>query len=349
MASGIITLSSNKDVLEGRIVWSSTSNGSSANSSNVYAEIQARRNDGYETKGTWTGTLNINEDKREFSNSSTTVGSTWVTMKSFTITKVHNSDGTGNCWISGWVNGPSGTSMEGYGVEGGQTVALDTIPRYATITSFSVKSKTLTSVTLQFSAYSTLDWVQYMFEGGSWTDLNANNTITGLSPNTTYKIRIQVRRKDSKLWTTSSYISVTTYDIGKITSASNFNHGDSTTISITNPSGSSLNLVMKIGSTQIISKTPTTGSNLITFRDTELDKIYKLYGSGNTLTATFILTTAGTYTNSKTATITLKGNQKTAYTAVSGTKKRAKVFVGVNETVKRAVVWIGNNGRKRCI
>ena len=105
---------------------------------------------------------------------------------------------------------------------------------------------------------------------------------------------------------------------------------------------------MKIGNTQIQSKSVSVGNNTISFNDTELDNIYKLYGSGNTLTATFILTTAGSYTNSKTCTITLKGNQKTAYVGASG-KKRAKVYVGVNGIVKRAVVWIGNNGRKRCI
>ena len=55
MASGTITFSTTREVLEGRINWSSSSNGSSANSSNVWGELQVRRNDGYTTTGTWTG------------------------------------------------------------------------------------------------------------------------------------------------------------------------------------------------------------------------------------------------------------------------------------------------------
>ena len=105
---------------------------------------------------------------------------------------------------------------------------------------------------------------------------------------------------------------------------------------------------MNIGNVRIQSKPITAGSNIVSFNDTELDNIYKLYGRGNTLTATFILTTAGSYTNSKTCTITLRGNQKTAYVGQNG-KRRAKVYVGTSSGVKRAVVWIGNNGRKRCI
>ena len=227
--------------------------------------------------------------------------------------------------------------------------SLDTIPRYAKITSHSVSSTGLNSITINWSADSNCDAVQYSLNGGAWTGTNGTTyTIGGLSPNTSYRIKTRVRRTDSQLWTESSEITGTTKDIGKISSVNNFNHGDSTVINITNPSGSSLSLVMKIGNTQIQSKSVSVGNNTISFNDTELDNIYKLYGSGNTLTATFILTTAGNYTNSKTCTITLRGNQKTTYVGQNG-KKRAKVYVGVNGSVKRAVVWIGNNGRKRCI
>lgn len=230
-----------------------------------------------------------------------------------------------------------------------QSWSLDTIPRYAKITSHSVASSGLNDIKVNWGADSTCDAVQYSLNGGSWTGTSGSPyTISGLSPNTSYSIKTRVRRKDSQLWTESSTITGTTKDIGKISSVDNFNHGDSTVINITNPSGSSLNLAMKIGNTQIQNKSVSAGNNTISFNDTELDNIYKLYGSGNILTATFILTTAGSYTNSKTCTITLKGNQKTTYIGSNG-RKRAKIYVGVNGTVKRAVVWIGNNGRKRCI
>ena len=101
---------------------------------------------------------------------------------------------------------------------------------------------------------------------------------------------------------------------------------------------------MKISNTQIFSKTVTTSTKSITFNDTELDKIYKLYGSGSSLTATFVLTTASTYTNSKTCTITLKGNQKTIRENVSGSWKRGKTWINVNGTWRRCVVWQNING-----
>lgn len=228
-----------------------------------------------------------------------------------------------------------------------QSWNLDTIPRYANFTSHYIAATGLNNITVNWNADSNCDAVQYSLNGGSWIATSGTSyIISGLSPNTSYSIKTRIRRTDSGLWRESETITGTTKDIGKITSVNNFEHGSSTNIVITNPSNSSLSLVMKIGNTQILNKSISTGTNVINFSDAELDNIYKLYGSGNTLTATFILTTAGTYTNSKTATITLKGNQKTAY--VTG-KKRAKVYVGVNGTVKKAVIWIGNNGKKRCI
>lgn len=62
---------------------------------------------------------------------------------------------------------------------------------------------------------------------------------------------------------------------------------------------------MKIGDAQILSKNVSAGSNTISFSDTELDNIYKKYGTGSSLTVTFIVSGSG-YTNSKTCTITLK-------------------------------------------
>ena len=344
MASGIITLSSNNSKLEGRIVWSSSSNGSSANSSQVTGNLQVRRIDGYTTKGTWTGSMNIGGRINTFSHSATSVGSDWVSMISFTDTRNHNNDGTGECYYEGIVNAPSGTALAGTVVSGNKIVTLDKIPRYASI-SHSLNSTGLNSVKVNWSSDSTCDLLQYSLNGGSWVSTSGNPyTISGLNPNTTYKIKTRVRRKDSQLYSQTGELSATTKDIGRISSVSNFEHGSGTSISITNPSGASLNLVMKIGNTQIFSKTVTTSTKSISFSDTELDKIYKLYGSGSSLIATFILTTAGTYTNSKTCKITLKGNQKTIRENVSGTWRRGKTWININGTWRRGVVWINING-----
>lgn len=227
-----------------------------------------------------------------------------------------------------------------------------------TIYSFTVTSRTVNSITCSFTCSRADTWYYRKaqdagFTQGSTTGVTSGSfTLTGLTPNTTYTISFIARNWVSQSAGTYKdafrQLDSSTYDIGKISSVSNFNHGDNTTLIATNPSGASLNLTIKIGNTQVASKSVTTGTNTISFTDSELDSIYRLYGSSNSQTATFILTTIGTYTNSKTATVTLTGNQKTAYTGASG-KKRAKVYVGVGGSVKRAVVWIGNNGRKRCI
>lgn len=101
---------------------------------------------------------------------------------------------------------------------------------------------------------------------------------------------------------------------------------------------------MKIGSVQILSKTMNTGTNTISFTDTQLDTIYRLYKSNNTLTATFILTTEGNYINSKTCTVTLNGNQKTVRRNVGNSWKRGKVYINVNGIWKKAVIWINISG-----
>lgn len=128
-ASGAISLGSD-GALSGQIQWVSTSNGSSANSSNVSATLQIRRNDGYTTTGTFTGSLNINGDNRGWSwNGSLSSG--WVSVSAFTVTVGHNSDGTKVCYIGGSGTGPSGTSLAGKTVSGGANVTLDKIDRYA--------------------------------------------------------------------------------------------------------------------------------------------------------------------------------------------------------------------------
>ena len=53
----------------------------------------------------------------------------------------------------------------------------------------------------------------------------------------------------------------------------------------------SMNLKMKIGNNQIISITPSKGTNTITFTQNQLDAIYRLYENNSSLTATFTVMT----------------------------------------------------------
>lgn len=252
-----------------------------------------------------------------------------------------------NGYLKFEITGGIGTSSVNATGEDDWTIAL-----YANITA-SVSRRSYNSITINWSTDANVSTFQYKLNSGSWIDAETNInkrsgsfTITNLTPNTSYKISFDALRIDGD-WSTHGgidvYVNTSTYDIGKISSVPGFEHGSNAVVTITNPSGAALSLEMSIGATEILSASPTAGTNQISFTQAQLDKIYKLYGSSNSLTATFVLNT-GTYTNTKTATITLTGNQKTAHTS----QGRARVYVGANG-VKPTVVWVGNNGNRRCI
>lgn len=235
-----------------------------------------------------------------------------------------------------------------------QSWALDTIPRY--ITSWDVQLiAELNTVKIIWKTNESCRNIKFGIDESKMNEKNVvsaggTEVISNLSPNTEYTVYINFERNDSKLYLPKNQTyKIKTKDYAKITDAKNFIHGDGTTIQITNPASLSLNLEMKIGSNSILTKTNVvTGTNSISFSDTELDKIYKLYGNSNSLTVTFIVSGSG-YTNSKTCTVTLAGNQKTSFLKVNNSIKRAKIFVCVNGQIKRAVAWTCQNGKiKRC-
>lgn len=230
---------------------------------------------------------------------------------------------------------------------------------YATI-SASVASRSFNSVRINWSTDANVDEFQYKLGNGNWiyaeTNIDKRSgsfTIPNLAPDTAYKISFDARRKDSQQWSTwgnkGTSVNTTTYDIGKISSVQGFNHGDNANLTITNPSGAILSLEMKIENTQVLTKSVVAGENTIDFTENQLDSIYRLYSSSNTLSAAFILTT-GNYTDTKTATITLTGNQKTGHKKINNEWKRSKRWLKVNGEWKRCVRWSNINGNwKRCI
>lgn len=135
MASGTITLTkSGSGSLGGRITWESVSKGTEANASEVTAKIQVYKPNGYTTTGTWKGSLKVGGTSKSISVHKE-IGSSWVTLATVTATVSHNADGSGECYIYGKINGPTETTVEGTSVSKTSTVALDTIPRQAVMTS----------------------------------------------------------------------------------------------------------------------------------------------------------------------------------------------------------------------
>ena len=251
------------------------------------------------------------------------------------------------------------TTPSGGNKTGNTSVAIPDLTKAPTIKYLRLKSRTVNSLTFEFEC----DWTDtfyYMLSTASSYTRGTNNltkgefTINNLNPNTSYKVefiaRNWINESQDKYVQSLAEVSGTTFDIAKITSLSNFEHGNNANLSISNPANASISLQIKIGNTQILSKTATTGNNVVSFNDTQLDAIYKQYGRNNTVTATFVVTTVNKYTNSKTCTITLKGNQKTVRTNVNGAWKRGKLYTNVNGTWKKAVLWTNVNGTwRRCI
>lgn len=137
MASGTITLTrKGNGLLDGRIVWESTSNGISANNSTVTATLQLMRNASRDTtSGTFKGKFTVGTTTRTISKFLNLPHGEWVTVETISLTVSHSKDGSGKCYLHADIDAPTGTSMEGTSVSGSSTVTLDKITRFATILS----------------------------------------------------------------------------------------------------------------------------------------------------------------------------------------------------------------------
>ena len=340
MASGRIGSASGLNIF---IDWSSTENSITAN---LYLYNQYRISTS--VSKSWSLSINGNTKQGTISLGDKSAGTTTL-IGSHTVSGLSSSSSysiSGSLAIN--LTSYNGSAVNTLSISGTGSTNAST-PQYARITSFSVSNISggdgLTKVKFSWTVDTTCDYAWYSTDGGNtWNNLPVNNIVSGLSPNTSYNFRLRLRRSDNWLTTDSSIVTKSTYDIAKISSLANFEHGSNPTVGITNPANiSSLSLVMKVGDTQILSRTVIAGNNTITFSDTELNNLYKKYGSSSSLTATFVLFGSG-YTNTKTCTITLKGNQKTMKTNVSNVWKRGKLWTNVNGTWKRGVLWTNVNG-----
>ena len=247
----------------------------------------------------------------------------------------HNTDGTKSfsASISGWLYSYGNCSGSG-------SWTLTSIPRYAT-SNQSLKSKTETSITMNWSSDSTIDYLWYSKDNGSnWTGVDVtdgtsgNYTISGLSANTTYNIKTRVRRKDSQLTTDSSSLSVTTYNYPHITTVgtTNLTIGDKQTLTLYNPLSRSVTVKMYKDSTSgtqlysgttsstTIGFTPTASTLYASIPSATSGKcVYSvIYGSASTKTTTGAYTYVIKGTETPTfSTFTYK-DSNTAVTGVTG-------------------------------
>ena len=137
-----------------------------------------------------------------------------------TITVAHNSDGTKTVDVGFstrvYIFGPQ---------EYGGTMTLTNIDRTAPTVSCSVSSITAYGFKISASSSATADIWQYSTNGGtSWTQFSttagtsASITLSSLSPNTSYSVRVKARKKTNQVYGTSGTTSVKTLGGGVINS-----------------------------------------------------------------------------------------------------------------------------------
>ena len=169
-----------------------------------------------------------------------------TTVASGTYTLWHNNNGNRSFGASA----QAGIYTYAVNCSGSGSWSLPNIPRYATCNQ-SLSNKTETTITMNWSSDSTIDYIWWSRNDGStWHGIDVADgksgsyTITGCTADTSYNIKTRVRRKDSQLTTDSSTIGVTTYAYPYASSMPNFTIGNSLTVGIYNPLGRSVSVYM---------------------------------------------------------------------------------------------------------
>lgn len=236
-----------------------------------------------------------------------------------TITVAHNSDGTKSVLVG------FSTRVYVYGSqEYGGSMTLTNIDRTAPTVSFTTSSITANGFTLSASSSATSDIWQYSTNGGtSWTQFSttagtsASKTVTGLSPNTSYTVKVRARKKSNQVYGTSGGTTVKTLG-GAVVNSVNTVTADASTVSIvlnvTVYEASYTNtLVIKNGSTSYLtisglSWAKGTANRTITLTAAQRTTLLTAMTSVKTFTGTFAVssysgsTQIGT-TSTKTATV----------------------------------------------
>ena len=285
------------------------------------------------------------------------------------FTNKHNDNGiSGDVTVGGrWFTNLTSSSIVGTNMSvSGVVTNIPTIPRYAKV-SASVNKTTINSITINWSTDSNVDRVQYKLNSGAWVDVETNVNkssgsfiINGLTPNTSYTIGIDTRRKDSGLWSSHGNKGASLSKITKqisIVSGRNFDLGSNENITYTNPNDGStiqVGMFMTDGTTILAPYRIVTGTSYtFEFTDEELDKIYKAFGASENLYVRIYSKTAlnnTEYSNYANIICNLTGNQKTGHINVDGVWKRTKRWTNVDGIWKRCVRWINVDGNwKRCI
>lgn len=305
--------------LQGKIEWSSSTNGPIQNSSNVEAVLYARRTNSATTKGrSWSGFVKINSAQSNISfDTSVSVGSDWVEMTRVSTVVRHEDTGAGSAIISGSVTGPTETTLEYKTSSGKDTVTLDNILRYATGVTTTVIEFDLNTAKIKWRADNVCSKIKYGLSSSNMTEYSVDSNtgnfdLSGLSPDTEYTLYFNAKRKDSELYLPDNVtLKFKTQPIARLTSVPNLEIGPPIVvdpsynpqqiIEWTNPSGANLSLKLcKLDDTLIEDFGVVTGTTVtVSPNDTT---ILNLTPNSNVYKAKYVLTSVQneqTYTDEK--------------------------------------------------
>lgn len=236
-----------------------------------------------------------------------------------TITVAHDSNGSKTIAVG------FSTRVYIYGSqEYGGSMTLTTIDRSAPTVTFSTSNVTANGFKISATSSATADIWQYSTNGGSsWTQFSttastsASVTITSLSPNTSYTVRVRARRQYNHVYGTSGSSTVKTLG-GAVVNSVNTVTADNATVSITinvtvYEASYTNTLVLKNGSTTILtisglSWSKGTANRTVTLTSAQRTTLLNAMASIKSFTGTFAVssysgsTQIGS-TSSKTATV----------------------------------------------
>jgi len=293
-----------------------------------------------------------------------------------TVRVYHNSSGAAaNIPLAAaWRFSGTYSSVQIGWINASTTVTLNSIDRTAPTVSLSTSGITASGVTLSATASTTCDrWDYSTNNGSSWTNFstasgtNKSITLSGLTPNTTYNIKVRARKSTNQVYGTSAASSVKTLGGSVVSSVNTFTADNSTatiTMSVTVYNTSYTHtLVLKNGSTTVLtisSLSLTSGSNTITLNSSQRSTVLAAMSSVKSFTGTFELKTysGGTQigtASTKTATVqTTAANSAPTFTAfayedsnatsVAVTQNNQVLIQGISTLLITATAATAKNG-----
>ena len=260
-------------------------------------------------------------------------------LKTKTVRVNHNANGTksGVALSASWRFSGTYSGVSIGTITASTTVTLNSIDRTAPTVSCSVSNITANGFTISASSSATSDIWQYSLNGGSsWTQFSttagtsASITLSSLSPNTTYSVRVRARKRTNQVYGTSSTVSAKTLGGAVILSCGNFAADASTvnlSLRVTVYNAAYTNYItIKNGSTTYLSLTGRTwaagtASRTITLTSAERMTLLNAMANLKSVTATIELVTKSGNTqigNASTCTCTISTTEANSGPTLSG-------------------------------